>query len=84
MMRHILYLVSLLQHETAPLDLNSDGASDEEEDESSDYDDGDEEDYLTDYEGLEVGNRPTKATKTMTGIVPKMPKILIRPLVTSI
>ncbi|KAF5696103.1 hypothetical protein FMUND_15783, partial [Fusarium mundagurra] len=41
---------------TAPPDLNSDGASDEEEDEPSDYDDGDEEDYLTDYEGLEVGN----------------------------
>ncbi|KAI3571801.1 hypothetical protein IWW34DRAFT_674933, partial [Fusarium oxysporum f. sp. albedinis] len=75
MMCHILYLVSLLHHETATLDLNSDGASDEEEDESSDYDDGDrdedndgdEEDYLTDYEGLEVGNRSNESNEDHDG-----------------
>ncbi|EXM13432.1 hypothetical protein FOTG_18113 [Fusarium oxysporum f. sp. vasinfectum 25433] len=75
MMRHILYLVSLLQRETAPPDLNSDGASDEEEDEPSDYDDGDrdedndgdEEDYLTDYEGLEVGNRSNESNEDHDG-----------------
>ncbi|PNP59963.1 hypothetical protein FNYG_14714 [Fusarium nygamai] len=71
MMRHILYLVSLLQRETAPPDLNSDRASDKEEDEPSDYDDGDrdedndgdEEDYLTDYEGLEVENRSNESNE---------------------
>ncbi|RKK66271.1 hypothetical protein BFJ69_g15551 [Fusarium oxysporum] len=75
MMRHILYLVSLLQHETAPLDWNSDGASDEEEVESSDYDDGDidedndrdEEDYLTDYEGLEVENQSNESNENHDG-----------------
>ncbi|KAF4331935.1 hypothetical protein FBEOM_14282 [Fusarium beomiforme] len=67
MMRHILYLASLLQHETASLDLNSDGASDEEEDESSDYDDGDEEDYLTDYEGPEIENQSNESNEDHDG-----------------
>jgi hypothetical protein len=77
MIRHILYPVSLLQRETAPPDLNSNGASDEEEDEPSDYDDGDEEDYPT-MKSRRLGTSPMKVTKTTTGIVSKMPQILTR------
>ncbi|KAL5611011.1 hypothetical protein FOBRF1_007128 [Fusarium oxysporum] len=70
-MRHILYLVALLQREAEVPDWNLDGAWDEEGDESSDCDDGDrdedsdgnEEDYSNDYEGPEAENRSNENDK---------------------
>lgn len=51
MMRHILYLVALLQREAESFDGNSDEAREEEGDESSD---GDDEECFEEYNGVET------------------------------
>ncbi|KAL9563907.1 hypothetical protein ACKAV7_011942 [Fusarium commune] len=68
MMRHILYLVALLQREAESSNWNLDEGREEEEDEPGDCDDGDEyededddgdganEEYINEYDRVEIEN----------------------------